>query len=83
LFLGEVVKSRLSLFVFRNNAAECIPNFTNQIKLEIPDILVYCNHLYINSLNLKPFHFQNLKKFFKLEKSIVNSDNNYNNLKLS
>lgn len=59
------IKSRLQFFHFRNESAIRNETFIEDIKSEIPKILVFCNRIYINSIFDKKSRLKLAHKFFK------------------
>jgi hypothetical protein len=55
--------------MFRNAAAARNTGFMKDIKNEVPKILVYCNHIYIKSLNRGKFRLEHFSKAFNISKS--------------
>lgn len=71
LLLDKAIESRLQFFQFRNYIASRHKGFIQDIKNEVPKILVYCNKLFIRSNMDSRVRLETFNKHFNLN----NEDN--------
>jgi hypothetical protein len=64
--INEILEARLRIFFFRNVVAESSFHFFKQVNREIPEILVYCNKLYVKSVRPKRITLRTFYKHFSL-----------------
>lgn len=80
LLLDEAIKTRLQIFQFRTFIASRHKGFIQDIKNEVPKILVYCNRLFIRSNMDSRVRLETFNKHFNIptsdENTLTNTENN-------